>query len=92
MVWSQLRWLPSVRALGEAIFLQSPEELLYIVFSKVPANAEFSNDLINDFWLRRAVFQKFEDSRSDEVEVEHLALPDIQDNGAILAVRASNTF
>ena len=40
-----------IRNLDEAIHFQSAEELLYIVFSKVPANAKFSNNRIDDFWL-----------------------------------------
>jgi hypothetical protein len=76
----------------ETIFVQGLEELLYIVLGTVPFNAELLNDRINDLCLRSPAFEKFQDSRADEVEVEHLSLPDIQDNGAILAVRAADAF
>jgi hypothetical protein len=61
----------------EAIFPQSLEKVLYVVLSKMPADAEFSDDLIDDLWLGGPALEKFEDSRADEVEVEHLALLDI---------------
>jgi hypothetical protein len=74
----------------EAIPPQTLEEILYVVLSKVAADAEFSKDFFDDFWCSGTVFEKLEDSRSDEVEVEHLALPDIQYDGSVLAVRATN--
>ena len=61
-------------------------------FRNVSADSELPDDLVDDFWLARTLVEEFENARSDEVEIEHLALPDIQDNGAILAVGAANTF
>ena len=65
---------------------------MYIVLSKVTADAEFSNDFIDDFRCSGTVFEKLEDSRSDEVEVEHLASPYIQYDGSVLAMRGANAF
>jgi hypothetical protein len=89
----QLRWLPSVRALDQLVSRQSLEEVLNIILGKVSADAEFTNDLLNDFWLlRRPAFKKFEDPRAHEIDVEHVALPDIQNDCAILAMRTANAF
>ena len=63
---------------------------MYIVFSKMPADAELSDDLIDDFWLGRSVFEEFENSRSDEVEVEHLTLSDVEDDCTVRAVGAAH--
>jgi len=72
------------------IFPQTLKKVLYIALSKLPAHAELSNDLTYDFWLGRPIFKEFEDSRSDEVEVEHLALPDIEGDCAVLSVCAAH--
>lgn len=74
------------------MLLQGLDELSHVAFSDVPAHFEFLADFIDDCRLRCPSFKKLEDARTDQVEVEHLALPDIQDNGAILAVRAANTL
>jgi hypothetical protein len=72
------------------IVLQRLEELLHIVLGAVPVDAELPDDLIYDFGLARPSFEKLEDSRSGQVEVEHLALPDIKNDGAVLAVGAAH--
>jgi hypothetical protein len=74
----------------QTIFPQCLEERVYIVFSKMPADAKLSDDLVDDFWLGRPVFEEFENSRSDEVEVEHLTLSDVEDDGTVLAVGAAH--
>jgi hypothetical protein len=76
----------------QTVFLQGLQKFIYIAFRAVTANAKLSNDLIDDLWLAGPTFKKFKDSRSDEVEVEHLAVPNIQDNGTILSVRAADAF
>lgn len=72
------------------ICLQGLEELLYIVLGTVSAYAELSDDLIDNLCLSGPLFEECEDSRSDEVEVEHLALPDVEDDRAVLAVGAAH--
>jgi hypothetical protein len=74
----------------QTIFPQCLQEDVYIVFSKMPADAELSDDLIDDFWLGRSVFEEFENSRSDEVEVEHLTLSDVEDDCTVRAVGAAH--
>jgi hypothetical protein len=71
---------------------QSLEKLLNIILGKVSANAEFSDDLLNDLRRSGRTFEKFEDPRTNEIEVEHLALPEIQNDCAILAMCAAHTF
>jgi len=74
----------------QTIFPQHLKEHVHIVLSKVPADAEFSNDLIDNRRLSGTLFEECEDSRSDEIKVEHLTLPDVQDDCAILSVRAAH--
>ena len=74
------------------MMLQGLNELPNIAFSEISSHFEFLADFIHDCRFGCPGFKKFEYPGSDEVEVEHLALPDIQHNGAILAVRAANTF
>jgi hypothetical protein len=76
----------------ETVFFEDLEEFPYIVFHTVTASAEFSDDLLDDLRLRESALEKFEDPGPDEVEVEHLPAPDIQDNSAILAVRAADAL
>jgi hypothetical protein len=72
------------------ICLQGLEKHLYIVLGTVPANAELSDDLIDNLCLGGPLSEKCEDSRSDEVEVEHLTLSDIKDDCTVLAVGAAH--
>ena len=72
------------------VFLQSLKELVYFPLNTIGAHIELSLDHIDYFRLRATFFEELEYSRSDEVQVEHLALPDIQNDGAVLAVRAAH--
>ena len=76
----------------QMMLLQGLDELSHVAFSDVPAHFEFLGDFVDNGGFCCPTLKKFQDSGADEVEVEHLALPDIQNNGAILAVGAANTF
>jgi hypothetical protein len=92
MVSPHLKWLLKVSALNQLIFFQGPEEILDIILGKVPADTEFSNDLLNNLWLCRPAFDKFENARAYKIEVEHLTLPNIQHYGSILPMGAADAF
>jgi hypothetical protein len=86
-----------VSAIRSGIFeqvmsLQGFDELADVAFSDAPAHFEFLADFVDDGGFGCPGLKEFEDSGPDEVEVEHLALLDIQDNGAILTVRAANAL
>ena len=68
------------------MLLQGFDELAHIAFGDIPAYSEFVADFVDNGGFGRPGFKKLKDSRANEVEVEHLALPNIQDNGAILTV------
>jgi hypothetical protein len=68
------------------------KKFAHIFIDERTVDVELAADLIDDCRFRRPTLEQFEDARSHEIEVEHLALPDIQHNGAILAVRAANAF
>ena len=74
------------------MLFQRLNEFPDVVFGDISDYCEFLADFVDDGGLARSRLKKAKDLRADEVEVEHLALLDIQDNGAILAVRAANTF
>jgi hypothetical protein len=74
----------------QVTLLQGLEKLPHIVLGKVPANAELSADLIDNPRLGGSALEKFEDSRPNKVEVEHLTLPDIQHYCAVFVVRAAH--
>ena len=74
------------------MLFQGLDELSHVAFSDVPAHFEFLADFVDDGGFGCPGLKKLQDSGADEVEGEHLALPDVQDNGAILAVRAANAF
>jgi len=74
------------------MLLQRLNEPAHIAFGDLSADFEPVADFIDDCRLRCSSFKKLEDARTDQVEGEHLSLPDIQDNGAIPAVCAANTF
>lgn len=71
---------------------QSFQELAQIAFGGSAIHFEFLADCLDDCRFRVPSLNKFEDSRTDDVEVEHLALPDIQHNGAVLAMSAADAF
>jgi len=56
----------------QGTLLQFLEKFRNIVLSKVPTNAEFPADLIDNRSFGGTVLEKFEDSRPNQVEVEHL--------------------
>jgi len=63
------------------MLLQGCDELAHVA-----AHFEFLADFVDNGGFGCPGFKKLKDSRANEVEVEHLALPNIQDNGAILTV------
>jgi hypothetical protein len=74
------------------MFLQNLKELIYVILSTISANTELSSDRIDDFWLGVSLFEESEDTRSNEIQVEHLASLDIQYDRTIFATRAANVF
>ena len=76
----------------QMMLLEGLDEFADIVFSDSLAHFEFLADFIDDGQFGGPAFKKFDDSRSNEVEVEHLALPDIQHNSPILPMCAADGF
>ena len=69
------------------VLLKCFDKFTHVRFGGSPLDPKLTCKLFRDLWLRRALLQEFEDSRSDEVEAEHLAVEDVEDDTAILAVR-----
>jgi hypothetical protein len=76
----------------QVMLLQGCDELAHVTFSDVPAYFEFLADFVDNGGFGCPDLKKFEDPGPDEVEVEHLSLLDIQDNRAVLTVRAADAL
>jgi hypothetical protein len=76
----------------QMMLLQALDELSHVALSDLPVHVEFLADFVDDGGFGCPGLKKFEDPGPDEVEVEHLSLLDIQDNGAILTVRAADAL
>jgi len=74
------------------MLFQGLNELSQVAFGDIPAHFEFLADFIDDCRFGRPGFKELENARTDEVKVEHLALPDIQNDGTVLSVCAANSF
>ena len=74
----------------ELMLFECPQKFQQIAPSKIWANTKLLANFANNFQFGGPSFQQLEDSRSDEIEVEHLTLPDIKDDGAVLAVGAAH--
>ena len=74
------------------MLFQRRNELAHVAFGDLSADFELVADFIDDYRFGGSVLKKFEDPRRDEVEIEHLALPDVQGDGSVLAMGAANAF
>jgi hypothetical protein len=76
----------------QMMLLHACNKIPNITFGDVSAYFEFPADFVDDGGFGCPGLKKLEDPGPDEVEVEHLSLLDIQDNGAILTVRAADAL
>jgi hypothetical protein len=76
----------------QMVFLERFNELTHIRFSRSPVDPELARKLFRDFGLGTALLQEFQNSRSYEIEAEHLPVEDVEDDSAILAVRGPYAF
>ncbi len=74
------------------MLLQGFNELTHVGSSDSRVHFEFLADFVDDGGFGCPGLKKFEDPGPNEVEVEHLSLLDIQDNGAILTVRTADSL
>lgn len=74
------------------MFLQVREEFPEVAFDGLAACAKFAADGLGDLRLGAALFQEFENSRTDKVETEHLSVEDIEDDGAVGVVGRADLF
>ena len=76
----------------QVMLLQGFDELSHVASRDVPAHFEFLADFVDDGGFGCPGLKKLEDPGPDDVEVEHLALLDIQNNGAILTMCAADAL
>ena len=74
------------------VLLKCFDKLAHVGFGRSAVDPEIARELFRDIGLRTTLLQEFENSRSDEIEAEHLPVEDVEDNTAILAVRGPDVF
>jgi hypothetical protein len=68
------------------------DELSHIAFGYLSAYFEFLADFFDNGGFGGSGFEKLKNLRTNQVEVEHLPLLNVQDNASILTMRAANAF
>jgi hypothetical protein len=74
------------------VLLKRFDKFTHVRFGGSPLDPKLTRELFRDLGFRRALLQEFENSRSDEIEAEHLPVENVEDNTAILAVRGPDVF
>ena len=76
----------------EVVFFEALQKFMKIPFHYVGANTKFLTDLINDLGFGTTAFQHFEDSGPHNVDREHLAMVNIENDGSVAFPSASHPF
>ena len=78
--------------LKKLVFFEALQKFANVTLHNVGTNTEFAADFLDDLGFRPIAFQHSKDLGSHDVEGEHLAMIDVEDDGAIALVGASNSF
>jgi hypothetical protein len=78
--------------LKKLVFFETLQKFANVTLHNVGTNTEFAADFLDDLGFRPIAFQHSKDLGSHDVEGEHLAVMDVEDDGAIALVSASNSF
>lgn len=78
--------------LKKLVFFEAPQKFTNVTPHNVRTNAEFAANFPDDLGFRPTAFQHSKDLGSHDVEGEHLAMMDVEDDGAVALVGASNSF
>lgn len=78
--------------LKKLVFFEALQEVANVTLHNVGTNAEFAADFLDDLGFRPTAFQHSNDLGSHNVEGEHLTVMDVEDDGAIALVSASNSI
>lgn len=78
--------------LKKLMFFEALQKFANVTLHNVGSNTEFAADFLDDLGFRPIAFQHSKDLGSHDVEGEHLAVMDVEDDGAIALVSASNSF
>jgi len=78
--------------LKKLVFFEALEKFANVTLHNVGTNAEFAADFLDDLGFRPAAFQHSKDFGAHNVQGEHLAMMDVEDDSAISLVSASNSF
>jgi hypothetical protein len=78
--------------LKKFVFFEALDEFANVTLHNVGTNAELAADFLDDLCFRPAAFQHSKDFGAHDVQNEHLALLDVEDDSAIALVSAANSF
>jgi hypothetical protein len=76
---------------NQLVLPERRDEFAHVVLDNFAAGAEFVTDHIHNLRLGSPTLHKFKNPRPDAIQVEHLALLDVQNDCAILSVRTANS-
>jgi hypothetical protein len=79
-------------AFEKVMFFEMGQEFLEIDFHHLSGYGELTTDFVRDLCFGAALLQKFEHSRADPVQSEHLTLTDIEDDSSVPVVRGTDAF
>jgi hypothetical protein len=82
----------SIPSFEKAMSFEMGEEFLEIRFHRVSGHGELTTDFVRDLSFGEALLQKFEHSRADQVQSEHLPVTDIEDDSSVLAMCGPDIF
>jgi hypothetical protein len=70
----------------EAMFFQMGEKFSEVRFDEPSIYTECGANFIRDPCFRAALLEEFQHARTDEVQPKHLAVANVEDDGAVLVV------
>jgi hypothetical protein len=74
------------------MLLQRSEKFSHVVLGDIFRNPELVTDLAGDVLFAGSGLQQFQNPRSNDIEVEHLTLTDVEHNCAIPPMGGSHLF
>jgi hypothetical protein len=80
----------SLPVFEKVMFFEMGEEFPEVGFDRLSGYAELAADFVHDLFFGATLLQKFEHSRADQVQPEHLPLADIENDSSVLVVRGAN--
>jgi len=78
--------------LEKPVLFEALQEFTNVAFHNVTANTEFAADFLDPLGFRATVLQPFKDFGAHEIEGEHLAVMDVENDRPVAVVSAPHSF